>query len=409
MPKASIDKVNFCGKRVLLRVDYNVPLKHGQVANDARITATLPTLQRIISQAPACIIIASHLGRPNGTRIVPELSLRPIAERLSLLLHRTVLFVDDCVGQQVETTCLKAKKGQIMLLENLRFHPEEEATPTECNFEAIAEFRASLSRLAEVAINDAFGTLHRAHSSIVGLSIPVYAGLLVQKELAFFTRIMQPDFKLDLVILGGAKVSDKIALIESLLGKTCKMVIAGGMAFTFLHQLRGIPIGDSLFDERGIHTVNRIVAKANALGVELILPHDFLAADSFTASANVMHVRAEVGDAGIPKGWMGLDCGAESTAQICKAIAESKSVLWNGPVGVFEFPRFATGTKAILDALREATRKGCMTVVGGGDSCAAVAKWNAESELSHVSTGGGASLELLEGHTLPGIEALEDE
>lgn len=329
------------------------------------------------------------------------------------MLQIPVTFLDDCVGPKVMHACANSKDGQIFMLENLRFHPEEEgkgknAVTKEkiiCPEKAILDFRHALSSLADIAINDAFGTLHRAHSSIVGLSIPVVAGYLVKRELAYLSQVLSdPKHPIDLAILGGAKVFDKIQLIENLLLHVKRLIIAGGMAYTFLHVLNGTSIGNSLYDEKGANSVRKIIKKANELDVEIIFPVDFVIADSFNPDANS---KITTLSQGIPDEWMGLDCGPDSIALFQQAIQKANTILWNGPVGVFEFDKFSSGTRAILDSLvHETQARDAVTVVGGGDSCAAVAKWKAVDKLSHVSTGGGATLELLEGKQLPGIDAL---
>lgn len=355
------------------------------------------------------LILMSHLGRPDG-KIVPEMSLKPVADELGKLLGTRVIFLPDCVGKDVEKAIANSEPGQIFLLENLRFHIEEEgsvkladgskrsATPAE-----LAAFRTSLSSLGDVLVNDAFGTMHRAHSSITGIALPKVAGLLVSKELEFFGKIMEAD-KIDCAILGGSKVSDKIKLIENMLDKVKLMVIGGGMAFTFLHVLKGTRIGKSLFDKDGSALVPLIMEKAKEKGVKILLPVDFVTADKFAADCKVGYATIEEG---IPENDMGLDIGAKSIALFSEAIKSCHLVIWNGPMGVFEFEKFSTGTRSILEALQTVTLNGGVSVVGGGDSAAAVCKWHSEDKVSHVSTGGGASLELLEGKILPGVEALD--
>lgn len=382
------------------------------MANNQRIRATVPTIQFLKNRGARSIILISHLDRPNG-KIVSSLSLSPVADELAGLLDESVAFLDDCVGEKVESFCSKLVDGSIVLLENLRFHLEEEGcvkldngTKKKAKEEDIVAFRSALTSLGDVYVNDAFGAIHRAHSSIVGISLdPRVAGLLVEKELEYFSKVLSSPEKIHLAILGGAKVSDKIQLIKNLLPKVKKLAIGGGMAFTFLKALYNMDIGKSLFDAAGAETAKSIVEEAKRLGVELILPTDFVTGNALSESASIGMTTV---DLGIPKDMMGLDFGPKSIAALVSVITQSKSVLWNGPIGVFEISHFAKGTRAIVDAMVEATKKGAITIVGGGDSGAAVVKWNAEEKLSHVSTGGGASLELLEGKVLPGIAALTD-
>lgn len=331
--------------------------------------------------------------------------------RLPVFPCRPVTFLNDCVGEEVEKTCSAATGGQIILLENLRFHIEEEGSGVaedgskkKADSEAVKTFRASLSRLGDVYINDAFGTAHRAHSSMVGVDLPQKAaGFLMKKELDYFARVMETPERPYLAILGGAKVSDKIKIITNLLDKVDEMIIGGGMAFTFKKVVDGVAIGSSLFDEEGSHLVKDIVQKAKDKGVKLHLPVDYVTADKFAADATVGHATDE---SGIPDGHLGLDVGEKSTAIFVEAVSRARTIMWNGPVGVFEFEAFATGTKKLMDAVIAVTEKGATSVVGGGDTATAAAKWGVEKKLSHVSTGGGASLELLEGKDMPGITAL---
>jgi phosphoglycerate kinase len=400
------------GKRVLVRVDYNVPLTEQlEVANNQRITATLPTLRYLLDHGAHSLVLISHLGRPDG-KPVAKYSLKPVAMELERLLARPVIFLNDCVGEAVEAACANPPAGSIILLENLRFHPEEEgsfksedgskqkADPT-----ALTAFRESLSRLGDVYVNDAFGTMHRAHSSITGITAdPRLAGLLVQKELKAFSALLESSEPIDVAILGGAKVADKLQLILHLLARVRTLIIGGGMAFSLLKAREGMEIGASLWDAEGAALAPKIWEEAEARGVNIMLPDDFIAADGFREDAPTRTVtKAE----GIPEGWMGLDIGPASSARFASTVRNARSVVWNGPMGVFEWPAFASGTRAVLEAMLEATKvNGALTIVGGGDSATAVAKWGALEGLSHVSTGGGASIELLEGRELPGITAL---
>lgn len=331
----------------------------------------------------------------------------------SLLLNHNshVTFLQDCVGEEVEKKCLAATGGEVILLENLRFHVEEEVSVAgpngekiKADAEKVKAFRASLSKLGDVYINDAFGTAHRAHSSMVGVELQQRAaGFLMKKELDYFAKVMETPERPYLAILGGSKVSDKIKIITNLLDKVDEMIIGGGMAFTFKKVLEGVHIGSSLFDEAGAKIVKDIVDKAKAKGVKLHLPVDYVTADKFDANATVGHATDA---SGIPDGHLGLDVGDQSIAIFKEAISRAKTIMWNGPVGVFEFDNFAKGTRAVMDAVVEATARGAVTVVGGGDTATAAAKWGTEKKISHVSTGGGASLELLEGREMPGIAAL---
>ncbi|KAJ1960855.1 phosphoglycerate kinase [Dimargaris xerosporica] len=410
--KLTLNDVDVRGKRVLVRVDFNVPFQHGQISNNQRIVAAVPTIQHALDNGAAAVVLMSHLGRPNG-QAVAKYSLKPVADELGKLLKRPVEFLSDCVGAEVEAACAadRATGGKVILLENLRFHAEEEGSTKDSDGnkvkaspKAVAAFRASLSKLGDVYVNDAFGTAHRAHSSMVGVDLPVRAaGFLMTKELAFFAKALESPERPFLAILGGAKVSDKIQLIDNLLDKVNLMIIGGGMAYTFKKTLDHMAIGESLFDKAGADIVGKLVAKAKANNVELVLPVDFVTADQFSADAATGYATQQQG---IPEGWQGLDCGKESVALNRDAILKARTIVWNGPLGVFEFDKFAAGTRAALDAVIEATQRGATTIIGGGDTATACAKWDAEDKVSHVSTGGGASLELLEGKTLPGVAAL---
>jgi 3-phosphoglycerate kinase len=408
----SIRDLQLAGKRVLMRVDFNVPQdkQTGAITNTARITAALPTIQYALEQG-ASVVLMSHLGRPDGKRIA-KFSLKPVAVELEKLLGRPVKFLDDCVGAAVEGVTAKLQPGEVVLLENLRFHIEEEGkvknedgTSTKADPEKVKAFRDSLTKHGDVFVNDAFGTAHRAHSSMVGVSLPEKAaGFLMEAELKAFNKVLEnPDRPL-LAILGGAKIADKIPLINNLLDKADKVIIGGGMAYTFHKVNRGMNIGSSLFDPEGAKIVAELEAKAKAKGVELIFPVDFVAADKFAPDANTQAATLE---SGIPDGWEGLDAGPKSIELFRQAILSSKTIVWNGPAGVFEFDKFATATKAMADAIIEATEKGATTVVGGGDTATAAKKFGAAKKVSHCSTGGGASLEFLEGKALPGVVFLE--
>ncbi|KAF2234885.1 phosphoglycerate kinase [Viridothelium virens] len=410
--KLAITDCDLKDKRVLIRVDFNVPLDSDKkVTNNQRIVGAVPTIKYAIDHGAKAVILMSHLGRPDGKRN-EKYSLKPVVPELENLLGKNVIFTNDCVGPEVEETVNKASGGQVILLENLRFHPEEEGSSKDAEGNKVKadkgkvdEFRRGLTALGDVYINDAFGTAHRAHSSMVGVALPQKAsGFLMKKELDYFAAALENPARPFLAILGGAKVSDKIQLIENLLGKVNALVIGGGMAFTFKKTLEGMAIGNSLFDEAGSKTVAGLVEKAKRNGVEIVLPTDFVTADRFDKDANAGYATDKEG---IPDGWLGLDCGEQSIEAAMKAIAGAKTILWNGPPGVFELDKFANGTKKMMDAVVDACQnQGKIVIIGGGDTATVAAKYGTEDKLSHVSTGGGASLELLEGKDLPGVVAL---
>jgi phosphoglycerate kinase len=407
--KLAITDVDLNGKRVLIRVDFNVPLDGDKITNNQRIVAALPTIKYASEHDAKAIILMSHLGRPDGQRVA-KFSLAPVAKELEKLLDRKVTFLKDCVGNEVEGYVQKATGGEIILLENLRYHVEEEGSSkidgkkVKADPEAVKEFRKSLTSLGDIYINDAFGTAHRAHSSMVGIDLPQKAsGFLVKKELEYFAKALESPERPFLAILGGAKVSDKIQLIDNLIPKLDSLIICGGMAFTFKKTLEGVAIGNSLFDEAGAKTVGEILQKAKKYNVKVVLPVDYIIADKFAKDAKTGYATDEEG---IPDGWMGLDCGEKSTKLFEETIGEAKTILWNGPAGVFEFDAFANGTKNMLDAAVKAAQSDKIVIIGGGDTATVAAKYGVESSLSHVSTGGGASLELLEGKDLPGVSAL---
>ncbi len=400
--KLSIAELNLAGKRALIRVDFNVPMKDGKVTNTARIDAALPTIKYALDQG-ASVILMSHLGRPDG-KPNPEYSLEPVAKVLGQQLGLPVRFLSDCVGPDVERACSDLAPGSVVMLENLRYHAAEEgkgATP-----EQIAAFKASLTKLGDVYVNDAFGTAHRAHASMVGVALPQRAsGFLMQKELEYFGKALSNPERPFLAILGGAKVKDKIQLIENLLDKVDAMIVGGGMAYTFKKVLQGMSIGASLFDAEGAKIVEKLIAKAKQRNVTLHFPEDYVIADDFSATANV---DAATDATGIKDGWQGLDCGPVSRKKFAEVIKSAKTLVWNGPVGVFEMERFSAGTRAVAAAVAEATKAGATTIIGGGDTATAAMEYDIEDKVSHVSTGGGASLELLEGKNLPGVAALSD-
>lgn len=413
MAKLSIRDLDLSSKRVLIRVDFNVPQDKatGAITNNQRIVAALPTIRFALDQG-ASVILMSHLGRPNGSK-TPKFSLKPVADELAKLLDRPVTFLDDCVGPEVEAACAagKLQPGDVVLLENLRFHIEEEGkakredgTSEKADPAKVAAFRASLTRLGDVYINDAFGTAHRAHSSMVGVDLPQKAaGFLMDAEIKAFNTVLESPKRPLLAILGGAKIADKIPLITNLLDKANDIIIGGGMAFTFRKIMEGMEIGDSLFDAEGAKIIPDLVAKAKEKGVNLHLPVDFVCADKFAPDANISSATDH-----IPAGIMGLDAGPLTREQFAKVIAASGTIIWNGPPGVFEFDAFAEGTKAMAAAIASATAAGAITVVGGGDTATAAKKFGVADKVSHCSTGGGASLEFLEGKVLPGVAALND-
>ena len=398
------------GKRVLMRVDFNVPQDKATLAitNNQRIAAALPTIRYALDQG-AAVVLMSHLGRPDGQRVA-KFSLRPVATELQRLLGRPVTFLDDCVGPAVEAACAPGAlaPGSLVLLENVRFHLEEEGkvkvkekdgttTSRKAEPAAVDAFRASLRKLGDVYVNDAFGTAHRAHSSVSGLvGMPCAAGFLMQQELDAFAKVLHSPARPFVAILGGAKVSDKLPVIENLLPKVDTLIIGGAMAYTFLAQ-QGLPVGTSLVERDLVEAAGKVLAQAKAAGKRILLPVDHVCAAEFKADSP-----ASVHDR-IPDGLMGLDIGPRTVADYVAALRGAKTVVWNGPMGVFEMDAFCKGTEAVAHAVAGC---GAFTVVGGGDSVAAAEKTGVTSRLSHVSTGGGASLELLEGKTLPGVAAL---
>ena len=408
----TIRDLTLAGKRALIRVDFNVPQDKvtGEITNNQRIVAALPTIQHALAQG-ASVVLMSHLGRPNG-QANPKFTLQPIATELAKLLGQEVLFAEDCVGATVEAQAAALQPGQVLLLENLRFHIEEEGkakaedgSSVKADAAAVEAFRASLSKMGDVYVNDAFGTAHRAHSSMVGVSLPEKAaGFLMEAELTAFGKVLDHPQRPLLAILGGAKIADKIPLITNLLEKADKIIIGGGMAYTFKKVIDGMAIGRSLFDEEGAKIVEELAAKAKAKNVELIFPVDYVCADDFSPDA---HTQAADDTSGIPDGWEGLDAGPKSIELYTAAILGSKTIIWNGPAGVFEFEKFAGATKAMAAAVAEATAGGAISVVGGGDTATAAKQFGVADKVSHCSTGGGASLEFLEGKSLPGVAFLQ--
>lgn len=392
MALKTVRDVDLSGKRVLVRVDYNVPLKEGRVSDATRIEASLPTLKYIIDQGGS-LVLMSHLGRPKG-KPNPEMSLKPVADKLSDMIGRPVDFADDCVGDEVVERSKKLESGQILMVENVRFHGEETDND--------ADFASRLAKLGDVYVNDAFGSAHRAHASTEGVAhhLPAAAGFLIEKEVKFFQPLLENPERPFVAIIGGAKVSTKIGVLETLLPKCTTLIIGGGMSYTFL-KAQGHEIGDSLFEQEYLQTASDLLAQAEKAGVEVILPVDHVVADEFGENATPQ----QVDSVDVPAGKVAMDVGPK-TIELCrKAITGAKSLVWNGPMGVFEFKAFAQGTLEVGKLVADCAGT---TVVGGGDSVAAVNTFGLADRIDHVSTGGGASLEFLEGKTLPGIAALQE-
>ena len=393
---SSLSAADLTGKRVLVRADFNVPVDDaGNITDDTRIRAALPTIKDLTSKG-AKVILSSHFGRPKG--VDEKLRLTPVAKRLSELLGQDVVKCNDCIGDEVASQIAAMSNGQVALLENVRFYPEEEKNDP--------EFAKKLAANADLYVNDAFGTAHRAHASTEGVTkylSPSVAGYLIEKELEYLQNAIEKPQKPLAAIVGGSKVSSKIGVIETLLDKCDKLFLGGGMIFTF-YKARGLNVGKSLVEEDKLELARTLEAKAKERGVELLLPTDVVVADSFSPDANSQIVDIN----NIPDGWMGLDIGPDSLKVFQAALADCKTVIWNGPMGVFEFAKFAAGTEGIAHTLADISKTGAITIIGGGDSVAAVEKVGLADQMSHISTGGGASLELLEGKILPGIAALDD-
>ncbi|NMB00399.1 MAG: phosphoglycerate kinase [Firmicutes bacterium] len=392
MAKKTIADVNVQGQRVLMRVDFNVPMQDGKISDDKRIRAALPTIQHAVKQGGK-VILMSHLGRPKGK---PDDAFRldPVAERLAELLGQKVQKVNDCIGPEVKSAVDAMEAGDVLLLENVRFYAEETDNDP--------EFAKSLAELGDIYVNDAFGTAHRAHASTTGVAsyLPAVSGFLMEKELEFLGGAVENPKRPFVAILGGAKVKDKIAVIESLLNKVDSLIIGGGMAYTFL-KAQGLEIGNSLLDEERLDFCQNILAQAKEKGVELLLPVDVVVAKEYGPDAE--HKVVPIAE--IPADWEGLDIGPETTKLFAEVVKGAGTVVWNGPMGVFEFEAFANGTRGVAQALADS---GAVTVIGGGDSAAAVEQMGLADKMTHVSTGGGASLEFLEGRVLPGVAALND-
>ncbi|MDA1260829.1 MAG: phosphoglycerate kinase [Planctomycetota bacterium] len=390
---ASLSEAALRGKRVFVRVDFNVPVKSGAVGDDTRIRGAIPTIKQVLAAGASCVL-ASHLGRPKG-EVKEELRMAPVAERLRSLLPRvTVIAVRDVVGPEAQAAAAALQPGQVLLLENLRFEPGETK-----NDPGLAR---ALADFGEVFVQDAFGTCHRAHASTAGVPAvmkPAVAGLLLEKEIRAFHLVMDAPERPLMAVIGGAKVSDKILVLQHLVSKVDALLIGGGMAYTFLKAM-GETIGASLCEDDRLDTAREIIAAAAARGVPLLLPNDHVCADRFAADA-----ATQVSEGGVPEGWLGLDLGPKSRAAYAEKLKEARTVVWNGPMGVFEMKPFAAGTLAVAHAL---SASDCASVVGGGDSVAAVMQAGVADRITHVSTGGGAFLEMLEGREMPGIAALDD-
>jgi phosphoglycerate kinase len=409
MAKLFVEDLSLQGKRVLSRVDFNVPLKDGKVDNDKRLRASLPTIQYILDKG-ASLVLMSHLGRPKGRRM-EQLSLRPVATHLSGLLGREVKFLDDCVGEAVEKACAALKPGEVVLLENLRFHIEEEGKGEDeagekikADPEKVSAFRASLSKLGDVYVNDAFGTAHRPHSSMVGVELERACGYLLKKEIDFLGDSLDQPAKPFVAIIGGAKISGKIDVIEALLPKVDKLIIGGGMAYTFFKAM-GKEIGKSLCEDDKVDLAKALLDKG---GDKIQLPVDCAITDELDFDARKIGKLEYVGVDAIPADQESIDIGPKSNELFAEIVKGAKTLVWNGPMGVFEIAESAKGTFAVANALAEATANGGITIIGGGDSASAIEKAGLQDKVSHVSTGGGASLEYLEGKALPGVVALSD-
>ncbi|EKF49411.1 phosphoglycerate kinase [Thermosipho africanus H17ap60334] len=394
MEKLTIRDIDLKGKRVIMRVDFNVPMKDGEITDDTRIVEALPTIKYAIENG-AIVILLSHLGRPKGER-KPEFSLAPVAKRLSEILGKEVTFIPELYGEIVNEKVKNAKEGDVILLENTRFDKGETKNDP--------ELAKKWAEIADLHVNDAFGTAHRAHASNVGIAqyIPSVAGFLMEKEIKFLSKATTNPEKPYVVVLGGAKVSDKIGVITNLLDKADKILIGGAMMFTFLKSL-GYNVGSSLVEDDKLDLAKRILEQAKEKGTEIVLPVDAVCAQKIEAGVETKTI--DIKD-GIPEGWMGLDIGPKTVELFRNSISGAKTIVWNGPMGVFEIEDFSNGTKEVAIAIAEETSKGATTIIGGGDSAAAIAKFGLKDKVSHVSTGGGASLEFLEGKELPGIASI---
>lgn len=396
MAKCTLDQLDPKGKTVLMRVDFNVPLNDGKITDDTRIREALPSIN-YVTQYGGKLVLMSHLGRPKDAPD-PNFSLKPVAEYLKNHQAALVHFSDECIGERVQSLVKSAQFGEIVLLENVRFYPGETKNDP--------AFSQELAKLGDVFVNDAFGSSHRAHSSVAGVTDylkPAYAGFLLQKEIKYLSDAIEQPQRPFVAIMGGAKVSDKIGVIENLISKVDTIIIGGGMTYTFYKAL-GLPIGNSLLETDKVDLAAELIQKAKNKGVDLLLPVDSIVAKAFDNDAE----RMSVGEDGIQDGWMALDIGPVSIERFTQSILNAKTIIWNGPMGVFEMSNFSKGTFAVAQALAEATTKGAISIIGGGDSASAINKAGLADQVSHVSTGGGASLEFLEGIALPGISCLSD-
>lgn len=396
MAKLTLNDIEVKGKKVLMRVDFNVPIENGKITDDNRIVQALPSISHVVDNG-GLLILMSHLGRPSG-EYDPEFSLKPAADHLATLVDANVHFAEDCIGEKAESVIAKAELGDIVVLENVRFHSEEKKNDE--------EFSKKLAAHGDLFVNDAFGSSHRAHASVAGVTRylqPAVSGFLLEKEIKYLEESINDPDRPFVAILGGAKVSDKIGVIENLLSKVDSIIIGGGMTYTF-YKAKGWPIGNSLVEEEKVELANELMQKAEKAGVKFMLPMDSVVAKEFKNEAE----HKVVDEDGIEDGWMALDIGPQSALSFGNVIKSAKTVLWNGPMGVFEMENFADGTFAVAEALAEATKFGATTIIGGGDSAAAIKKAGLMDEVSHVSTGGGASLEYLEGKELPGVSSLTD-
>jgi phosphoglycerate kinase len=387
--KKTIRDIDLKGKKVLVRVDFNVPLKDGVVGDDTRITAALPTIKYLLDQ-PAAVILCSHLGRPKDGPD-PKLSLKPVADHLAKLLGKPVAFASDCIGEPAKTAAAALKPGEVLVLENTRFHPEEEKNDQ--------NMAMQLAALAEVFVNDAFGTAHRAHASTEGVTryLPAVSGFLLEKEIKYLGQAIADPKRPFVAILGGAKISDKIGVIKNLLGKADKVLIGGGMANTFL-KAQGLAVADSLVEDEAVETARELLKDGTG---KLLLPVDLVIGDKFEDGA----AQQTIPTGEVPAGWRILDIGPATVTAYAEALKGAGTVIWNGPMGVFEFPNFAAGTFGVAKAV---ATSGAVTIIGGGDSVAAIQQSGLADQITHISTGGGASLEMLEGLVLPGVAALQD-
>ena len=416
MNKMTLRDVELKGKKVIMRVDFNVPVKEGVIKDDTRIKGALPSIKYVLDNGGK-LILMSHMGRPDEKGITPDTSMKIVADYLSKMLGKPITFVADCAKADAEVAAMK--DGDIVMLENTRYHKEEQAKCKQKDGEAEADFKARKAALKEqqkelakklasygdIYCNDAFGTAHRAHASTavitkyIGTSV---AGFLMEKEIAFLGNAVENPVRPFVAILGGAKVSDKLAVVKNLLGKVNTLIIGGGMAYTFL-KAQGHSVGNSLCELDQLDYAKEMIAKAKEAGVNFLLPVDNIAADKFDAEANTQIVGAD-----IPDGWMGLDIGPKTVELYAAAIKDAKTVVWNGPMGCFEMPKFANGTMGVCKAVAEVKANGGVSIIGGGDSVAAVNKSGLADKMTHISTGGGASLEYLEGKVLPGVDALTE-